>query len=730
MEGSETSFIAQPNPVTGKLEWTVRECTDEGDDDFARDLLASSYGDMLHDVDRNEKYNAAIVRAVKHHVEKHGSTPHVLDIGTGTGILAMMAARAGAAPVTACEVFSPMINICSNVVNLNGFQDRITLLNKRSTDIDVMNDLNGRKADIIVSEILDTEFIGEGVISTIQHAIAHLATSDAVIIPATGVVWGMVVESPLLESWHSLSHTVIHTAEADSREMSTSPVRVLRATDAATGPYSLAPCGRMVDVQANMLTSGHKTQGTGHLCALSEPTALFSFDFTPAAQVDARRQLRGEERRGIAVPVTHTGAASALLLWWDAHLWVDPESQGTISTRPPLAEEKIRDSAPFVWRDHWMQSVYLLPHAVSVAAGTTAGLGAWHDEFSMWFALRDSTDGLEALVVSPTSTQLHLPQEPYNMWNRNRIWAMNDDTRRRQYQRHMEAVADGFGADTANVLVLGDTGYLALMLGAVLRARGTLSTHVYVLESSPMAWKFLTRLVHQHKLSGIVHVLRKSVDELSLSDFEGSRPLSGILAEPYYYMALLPWHSLVFWYARGDLAALLDTGAMLSPSHAVLKVMLVECEHLHRKEKPVRTAGGFNLAPYDDATIAYRGEVFPCALWEYSHTALSAPATICTLDLRMAPCDFTAHTLIPITTTGQCHALVCWIDFGLNDSMDLIVKGLHESDSQQPSYHRPGIQLLQHPRHLVSHKASVSLHTRFSADNCDFEFIVDKAHSE
>eukprot|EP00041_Stephanoeca_diplocostata_P007329 m.102886 g.102886 ORF g.102886 m.102886 type:complete len:88 (+) comp16829_c0_seq17:1988-2251(+) len=51
-----------------------------------------------------------------------------------------------------------------------------------------------------------------------------------------------------------------------------------------------------------------------------------------------------------------------------------------------------------------------------LSSWTTAGLGAWHDEFSMWFALRDSTDGLEALVVSPTSTQLHLPQEPYNMY--------------------------------------------------------------------------------------------------------------------------------------------------------------------------------------------------------------------------------------------------------------------------------------------------------------------------
>ena len=33
-----------------------------------------------------------------------GREPHVLDIGTGTGLLALMAAKAGATRVTACEV--------------------------------------------------------------------------------------------------------------------------------------------------------------------------------------------------------------------------------------------------------------------------------------------------------------------------------------------------------------------------------------------------------------------------------------------------------------------------------------------------------------------------------------------------------------------------------------------------------------------------------------------------
>lgn len=68
-------------------------------------------------------------------LENSQKAVHVLDIGTGTGLLSMMAAKLGAERVTALEAFQPMAKIAKKIIHENGFSDKITVVSERSTDV-------------------------------------------------------------------------------------------------------------------------------------------------------------------------------------------------------------------------------------------------------------------------------------------------------------------------------------------------------------------------------------------------------------------------------------------------------------------------------------------------------------------------------------------------------------------------------------------------------------------
>ena len=59
------------------------------------------------------------------------------QLGTGTGLLSMMAAKLGADSITAIEEFGPIANCAEKIIHENGFSDKIKLVRKRSTDVQV-----------------------------------------------------------------------------------------------------------------------------------------------------------------------------------------------------------------------------------------------------------------------------------------------------------------------------------------------------------------------------------------------------------------------------------------------------------------------------------------------------------------------------------------------------------------------------------------------------------------
>lgn len=127
---------------------------------------------------QNELYE----RALRTVIAQQSSAPHVLDIGTGTGLLSMMAVRAGARRVTALETFKPMAVVAERVIRLNNMQECISVVQERSTETTGTHTLSVRyglynlfiavseRADVCVAEVFDTELIGEGALRTFADA--------------------------------------------------------------------------------------------------------------------------------------------------------------------------------------------------------------------------------------------------------------------------------------------------------------------------------------------------------------------------------------------------------------------------------------------------------------------------------------------------------------------------------------------------------------------------------
>lgn len=284
--------------------------------------------DMLSDLRRNEGYYEAIKRVVE-------ENDLVLDIGTGSGLLSMMCAKSGASKVFTCETIEIIANAAKTVIKDNELDDKIEVFHAKSNKLKVGEEIP-EKVDLIVSEILDSGLLGEGVLPSLRHAQANLLKEGGRILPQAATVKGMLVQSDHLKS-------IAPIAEISGFDLS------------SFGKFQTQNTYRREIIKS-----------IPHL-QLSDEFELLPINFyqlPPAASPESPNTT------AITVTAKESGIIHAVAFWFDLHL-----------------DEKLSlSSGPSGEMVHWGQAVYCFPEPRSVEAGETVTLSVEQSEMKIIFS--------------------------------------------------------------------------------------------------------------------------------------------------------------------------------------------------------------------------------------------------------------------------------------------------------------------------------------------------------
>lgn len=147
----------------------------------------NGYGDMITDTVRMDAYVRALERAVR-----PGSV--VLDIGTGTGIFALLACRMGARRVYAIEPANA-IDVAREIAAANGCAGSIEFIQGLSTEANLPE-----RADVIVSDLRGVLPFCGGHFAAIADARQRLLAPGGTLIPKRDTLWATCIEAPGLHS--------------------------------------------------------------------------------------------------------------------------------------------------------------------------------------------------------------------------------------------------------------------------------------------------------------------------------------------------------------------------------------------------------------------------------------------------------------------------------------------------------------------------------------------------
>jgi len=119
---------------------------------------------------------------------------HALDIGCGSGVLSVLAARHGADSVVAVDLMGPCADVALRLAAQNRVSGRVSVVRKDAGLLHRSEDVRAGGVNLLLLDAFDAGLVGGNAAGVLELARRQVAQPGATVVPAGATVYCMGVE--------------------------------------------------------------------------------------------------------------------------------------------------------------------------------------------------------------------------------------------------------------------------------------------------------------------------------------------------------------------------------------------------------------------------------------------------------------------------------------------------------------------------------------------------------